>query len=462
MAASLQACSFLLGRLDREVGKLRAQAFPGHHTGPRKWLNFIAGVLDTAKSYLEDAQATGVPPQDAATLVGDAELLGNHAYQLLTFVAGADSTQIPHQVVAPFQRWVEALGIKETIFFRAEHLPNYELSTIDLRDYGLLKGASPSLVDAAAAIQWPALRVSVPGHAMGLLPHFAVVGHELGHAIQDQVKVDLAAFDQGTKDALVRATARLAQDQVTFTSEHTLRAGEIIKSWVNELKADAIGHYLVGPGFFFALCGFLELSGHGYGIASTHPPSDLRRSLLFQKLSEGNSSFVSVLQAKTGLLVTEDFNSPHITQRPTDDILYEELRDSIGKVDAALCVELVPTIEAIAPAVFQTAFDHLKAASPFLIYTAEQLSDDLDRHLELLCNLVPPMEYRDGDRLRPSTLSSIINVGWAALLTRVDRFPTIRGFSPSQTTAARMESLHELLLKAVELAEARQLWEELA
>lgn len=462
MSASLQACAFLLGRLDREVIKLRALAFPGHHTGPRKWLNFIAGILDTAKSYLEKAQVQGTPAAQVERLVGDAEQLGDNAYQLLTFVAGADSTQIPHQVVAPFQRWVEALGIKETIFFRAEHLPNYELATIDLRDWGLIHGASQSLKEATAAIQWPALRVSVPGHAMGLLPHFAVVGHELGHAIQDQVKLDLASFDQAMKDALARATNRLAKDGVTFASEHTIRAGEIIKSWVNELKADAIGHYLVGPGFFFALCGFLELSGHGYGIAATHPPSDLRRSLLFEKLAAGAPSFVSVLQEKTGLTVTREFNSPHVTPRLDDDKLYDELRDDMGKVDAALCVELVPAITAIAPAVFQTALEHLKVASSSLIYTPEQLSLDLDRHLELLCNLVPPMEYRDGEQLRPATLSTIINVGWTALLTRVERFPPIRGFGQSQPVAARMESLHELLLKAVELSEARQLWEELA
>jgi hypothetical protein len=74
--------------------------------------------------------------------VKDAERVGNDAYQLLTFVAGADSTQIPHQVVAPFQRWVDALGIKQTIFFRAEHLPNYELTTIDGQSLALLNGAS--------------------------------------------------------------------------------------------------------------------------------------------------------------------------------------------------------------------------------------------------------------------------------------------------------------------------------
>jgi len=462
VSANLQACSFLLGRLDREVAKLKALTFPGHHTGPRKWLSFIAGILDTAKSYLAQAETQGFPAAESERLVREAERLGDNAYQLLTFVAGTDATQIPHQVVAPFQRWVEALGIKETIFFRAEHLPNYELAWIDLRHYGLINGATKSLQDATLAIDWPALRVSVPGHAMGLLPHFAVVGHELGHAIQDQVKVDLTPFTQGIGDAITRAMARLNADGVTWAHEHSIRTGEILKAWLNELKSDAVGHYLVGPAFFFALCGFLELSGRGSGMSGSHPPSDLRRELLFQKLNEGTPSFAAILATKTGLLITEDFNSPNIARRLPDTQMYEELRDRIGKVDAAVTVELTSAIAAIAPTIFHAAQVHLQATSPDLVYTPTQLSADLDRHLDLLCHLVPPVEFMNAGQLRPATLSTIINVGWTALLTKVDQFPTIRGFGGSPPIAARMESLHELLLKAVELAEARQLWEELA
>lgn len=464
MTPNLQACSFLLGRLEKEVAKLRAVAFPGHDTGPRKWLNFIIGLLETGQGYLDRAQQQDVSPQEAFDLIRDAERLGDHAYQFLNIVAGADATQIPHQVVAPFQRWVEALGITETIFFRAEHLPNYELMWVDARNFSLLNGASRSLTDATASITWPVLRVSVPGHAMGLLPHFAVVAHELGHAIQERLKPDFNQYVEGLNDALARATARLAKEQVTFTNEHAIRAGKIINSWINEVKSDAVGHYLVGPAFFFALCGFLELSGltgHGYGIGASHPPSDFRRTTLFAKLSEGAPSFVEVFQQKTGFLLTEDFSSPHVARRGGDDDMYEELKDSIGPVDAALCVELAHVITAMTQAIFSTAKTYLEQHCPQLIYTPAQLADDLDRHLELLCNLVPPIEYMDGEQPRAASLGSIMNVGWAALLTKVDRFPSIRGFASSDPTAARMESLHELLLKAVELSEARLLWENL-
>src|ERR1700733_10927201 len=123
--ASLQACSFFLARLTEEVSRLQTIVYPGHHHGPKKWLRFISGILDTAEIYLHRAF---VDPSAATTAkaLNDAEDLANNAYQLLRYFSGADSRDIPHQVVAPFQRWATALGISNSLFFRAEHLPNYE------------------------------------------------------------------------------------------------------------------------------------------------------------------------------------------------------------------------------------------------------------------------------------------------------------------------------------------------
>lgn len=460
MSYNLQACSFLLGRLRSEIGTLRAIVFPGHHTGPRKWLNFIEGVLDTASSYLVEAQTPGKLEAEISKLVVDAEELGDEAYKLLQFVAGADSTQIPRQVVAPFQRWVEGLGIKETIFFRAEHLPNYELRPVDGRNAALLNGASKTLLDALAEITWPVLRVSVPGHAMGLLPHFAVVAHELGHAIQDRIRPDLHAYNTSVVQAVDRAKDRVAKEGITFAKEHELVAQKIVGSWLNELKADAVAHYLVGPAFFFALCGFFEAAARGYGVADTHPPSDLRRALLFQKLNEGADSFSAVLQRETGLVLTEELNSPHIARCPPADQLYPILKQRDGPITAALCVELIPAFQALAPTVFNAARDQLAKDAGALVYSSAQYEQDLKRHLEALCNLVPPIEYRDAGRPIACTLSTILNIGWVALLTKVDRFPMSRSVSPAEPIAARMECLHDLLLKAAELSEARQLWEQ--
>jgi hypothetical protein len=77
----------------------------------------------------------------------------------------------------------------------------------------------------------------------------------------------------------------------------------------------------------------------------------------------------------------------------------------------------------------------------------------------LISALVPPIEYRDADGLHAAQLSSILNVGWAALLTRLDQMKNAKG-ALGDPTASKMEQLHELLLRAVELSEAKRLWEE--
>lgn len=458
--AARQACSFFLARLEAEVARLREVDFPGHHTGPRKWVSFIAGILDTGRSYLDSSADPATPTDEAAKLIQYAERLGDYAYNFLTHVAGADATQIPHQVVAPFQRWVERLGISNTIFFRAEHLPNYELWTFDASNFAnRLNSPAQSLIDAINAIKWPVLRVTVPGQAMGMLPHFAVVAHELGHAIQDRIKPDFAPHQKKMDDCYARIKARLTTNGKAFAEKESMRANQIVDWWINELKADAVGQGLVGPAFFFALCGFLELARQSYGISESHPPSDLRRTLLLGQLSAGAPSFIEVFRTRTDLTIDEEVNSPHLPRCPPAEKLFSDLATRLYLVDAAICVELVPYLRDIAPCIFDAAHTHLSAVCPELIYKPEQLAFDLETHLDLLCTLVPPIEYRDGGGVHATTLASILNVGWAALLTRLDKIPETPG-SYGDGIARKMERLHELLLKSVELSEARRLWEE--
>jgi hypothetical protein len=458
--AAGQSCSFFLARLQGEIARLRQVVFPGHETGPRKWLNFISGLLDTASDYLQKAADPATQAPDASKLIKDAEVLGGIAYKFLTHVAGADATQIPHQVVAPFKRWVDTLKIGNTIFFRAEHLPNYELAWFDARLWlSSLNNPSATLTDAVTKIDWPVLRVTVPGQAMGMLPHFAVVAHELGHAIQDSIKPDFAPHQAALDDCIMRITGRLTAKGVNFGMNERIRFTRIADSWINELKADAVGHCLVGPAFFFALCGFLELAGQFYGISPTHPPSDLRRALLVSELSAGGLSFIEVFRQKTTLTIDATVNSPHVPTCPPADPLFAELEPQYGLLDAAICVELVPYISVVAPTIFQKARAHLSAVCPDLIYTPAQLGNDLDEHLDSLCRLVPPIEYRNAKGVFPAALSSILNVGWAALLTRLDEVPE-NPEPPGDKNARKMERLHALLLKAVELSEARRLWEE--
>lgn len=457
--AARRATSFLLGRLQGEIARLKAAPFPGHDVGPRKWLNFVSGIVATSQGYLALAVKAGTSAADANKLIRDAEALGGEAYEFLKFVAGAEATEIPHQVVAPFQRWAFDLSITNTIFFRSEHLPNYEITTIDYSDYNSLNHPDPTLLAAISAINWPVRQVTVPGQAMGMLPHFAVVAHELGHAIQDRIKPDLSKHSQAITDCVDRIKTRLTNSGASFGQVEIMRFNRIAQSWVNELKADAVGHFLVGPAFFFALFGFLEIAAQSYGIAPTHPPSDLRRDLLFAELSGGAKSFAGVFQKSTNVALTPAMNSPNVKSCPPSDQLSVLLSKNFSPTDSAILVELIPLMQTLGPTIFATVKQHFDTTCPKQIYTADQLELDLEAHLEQLCNLVPPIEHRKAGSVQVTNLASILNVGWAALLTRLDRIPEPPGEN-GDATARRMERLHELLLKAAELSEAKMLWDQ--
>ena len=90
------------------------------------------------------------------------------------------------------------------------------------------------------------------------------------------------------------------------------------------------------------------------------------------------------------------------------------------------------------------------------MYEPIHFDSDIDKHLDLLVKTVPPIEYFDGTKWQAATLASVLNVGWAALITRLDAMPD----ASSQEITPKMERLHELLLKGVELSEARRHWEE--
>ncbi len=93
-----------------------------------------------------------------------------------------------------------------------------------------------------------------------------------------------------------------------------------------------------------------------------------------------------------------------------------------------------------------------------MIYTVDKYDKDLAAHIRPMLLAIPPIE--SGVKLterQAAAFASILNVGWAVLLTKLGDLQVRVGDDPLQ--AERLEKLHGLLLKAVELSEARRAWE---
>lgn len=445
-----------LDRLRSQVNILLGQQYPGDHPGPKLWLSLIVGVLDTADEYIAATTIAGTDPTEAQDRVSDSAELARLAYKSLQFIIGAGIEDLPYPIIQPLQRWFDRFGVKNTTFFHVEHRPIYELFTKDSDEFVRIRNQSPRLQSAIKKITWPLLRITVPSKELGILPYYSIVAHELGHAIYSSIPLDFSRYS-GKEDLV---TANIYKEISGIHIDPSGFQKEFTASWIKELAADAVAFYITGPALFFALSEFFQHADGSYGLCDTHPPFDLRRRMLYSKLREGgDSSYASVLQKSGGVTLTEDFNSILLVTRPSKEAIYKDMKSFYNHEKACVLKELSEYIEEIAPSIYEQIETYLKENYPDQLYSPRQLEEDLNNHLEPMLAAIPPIEKGIAlDKRTPTEFATILNVGWTVLLTKLDEL-RVRVEDPDTFGSQKAESLHSLLLKAVELSETRRLWD---
>jgi len=285
-----------LERLKQQIAGLRSQQFPGDHPGPIQWINLVSGLLDTAEQYLNESVAPRLAAGEQIRLVRDAAHLATEAYHYLVLMRGASTDDLSYSTIPPLQRWFLQLKVQNSTFFRAELVANYELLPIPKASFQNIRNPAPTLIKAMDAVEWPFLRVTVPAKAFAIVPHLSIVAHEIGHALFSKIQWDISDFNNNEFPHLLsRIAARLTPPTMNTVARQLLQ--KVFQNWLEELSADAFAVYLTGPAFFFALPEFCQFLAVGYGMSETHPANDLRRSILFSKLSEhGDNSYAFVFK----------------------------------------------------------------------------------------------------------------------------------------------------------------------
>lgn len=453
------SAKFYLNRVSSQVAELLERQYSGNHDGPLLWLRLLNGVLDTAEKNLERSQTLGISPLDSGKLINQASELAYFAYCHIDFISGAELESLPFPVVKPLERWFIDLALENTVVFRALHDARYELQSVPRLYFDRIRDKSKSLEDCIAAIKWPFFRVTVPARALGLLPHFSIVAHEVGHAIFPKLALDLSACQESETNLLNRLSARLGVSAAAIPAQALATLQDVHTSWIQELASDAVAFFLTGPAIHFASCDFFQLLSSSYGASKEHPPNDLRRELTHKALCKGDKSFASVFHAFSEQQLTADFNGILIKKIPDPDAfntdLAAELADSLL---AAVITELVQYFRETAEEIYDQIESYFDKNHPKLKYTPEALERDLAAHGKALIRAIPPIEY--GPKLEEMVASgfvSIINVGWVIYLTQLSDL-RVRADQDAELPQ-KAEKLHRLLLKAVELSEARRLWE---
>jgi hypothetical protein len=344
-------------------------------------------------------------------------------------------------------------------FFRAELVANYELFTIPKTPF-IVRDPAASLAKSIDAIKWPVLRVTVPGRAFAIIPHLALVAHELGHALFEKISWDISAFIRSEERSLVQRIATRLNTRA-LDGRATKLLNSAFKNWWEEFSADAFAFYLTGPAIFFSLPEFSQFPASGHGLSDTHPANDLRRSVLFSKLSEnGERSFISIFRKHTRQQLSEDFNSPLIMRTPGADEIYRDVLSAThSEPRAAILAELHGSAPQLVPIVYQHVENYLQTTAPEAIYSVEKYDRDLTDHLEAMLGAIPPIEAGSLPDGRTATdFASILNVGWVVILTRLNNL-RVKPTGPDPFGSDRLDQLQGLLSKAVELSEARRTWQ---
>jgi hypothetical protein len=292
---------------------------------------------------------------------------------------------------------------------------------------------------------------------MGIIPHFAIVAHEIGHAMMP--RIGLNPVNAAVRAETAAIMARLATLGVATPTRPTVFLQEVLLSWIEEFAADAFAGFLTGPAALFSLSEFLQLARH-HGICDTHPSNELRRAAMFREMAAGTPSFCSVFEKHTGLKLTAEINSSLIVAAPAEaEIMQDMIGDGHSHEESAAIAALHGSMKPIAQAVYGSVRSYLNQNVPNLIYTASNYDADLTNHLAALLAAIPPIENGlDITQRRPCDFASIINVGWVLLLTKLDQL-RVRTKPGDALGSEKVERLHDLLLKAVELSEARREWE---
>lgn len=407
--------------------------------------------MDTADGYLNRSQT--VSEVDALKLTKDAAELCSVAYDHLGHLSGATSDLVPWSVVDPLTEWFTQLGIANTVIFRAELKRNYEIKPFNDIEFKRIREPTPSLTQAIQEAKWPILRVTVPNAALSILPHFAIVAHEVGHKVS--IPYDVARLQSIATPVARRITAILS----AFDSQTAADVQGVIYKWIAEFASDAVALYLTGPASFFSI-DFTQLAAMGHhGIAPTHPAHRIRRAVLFPQLTTGSPSFASVFETHTQVTLTEDLGSSLLPLVPDKAALSQEmlLRTRSARM-AAVISELNKSAADLADEIYKQVHGHLTTTAPVHRYTVSQYDSDLKNHLEAITFTIPPIEIGDTLNQRtPCHFASILNVGWAAVLTQVDKI--IVRPDPDHPHTGNLVTIHNLLLKAVELSEAKRRWE---
>lgn len=419
---------FYLERMRLQIERARRRQFPGASDVPAKWLAYIDGRLKSIEWQLEN------PTTGASREVSADYLLTNifACYEALDHLSRADTTQVADYVVISLLRWFSEANPDCDYLFTAEK--EFELVALFASSEMEAEIQHPAHQAAVDALKPIVYRITMPGGALGAGFHIPLVAHEVGHVLIESFADEIDAETEKLSNGLETAADKPVDGLEPKGAYHR---------WLHEIIADTICGFVSGPAAFFAL--HEKLRG-GSQPNNDYPENAMRsKSLSDFTLAKFYGVFAANGIGKNDWENWSVRSNADLTKSAADHGDYAGLSKKLVK-DA-------PKARAI-------ALDLARRHIGNLEYRANDFANDLDMHLKSFLWAIPPFETSGDLRKRaPTTISSILNVGWFIAAFRLDELKIKMPEGPDRKGRILVE-LDRLMLKSIELSEIRRQWED--
>jgi len=388
--------------------------------------------------------------------------LYSYLYVAASFVERSDVPHTVVELVQPLKRLMQLQCELKDFELLLHPLPVLNYSFYHLGSE--LSKVTNQLDLAGAKIDFPKQLVTVgfPGLEMGRLLVHSIIGHELGHCLYVERKLEnkllpLVKPDEQKLNTLVKELAEtrlptVFKAETTPTGQRTLSEyiteveiksslirgiNDLGKLWVKELTCDAIGYCLFGPAYLFAALNVLTLAYAFDSDRGTHPPNRMRFLLLY-KILDKETGFLSILDPKV-VKFLESWRSVTRSQAP-------QFTDPVRDLSGSAILNIYDNI-------INTATLAVDSAGP---YSASENTAELQELVKRAEALIPPNELIKNGVSHEVKFQSILNAGWLVYLTGLEAIQEKFDFEPWECKT----KFNEVIARAVELNEIQRRWRE--
>lgn len=208
----------------------------------------------------------------------------------------------------------------------------------------LVAGENIPFNSQADLMKLPIPVVGVPWDQISFLPEALVIGHEVGHLVEDDFLKDQDGESTRLKQLLAEA----------LSARDALSRSEAWQSWLGEIFADLYGCLATGTAYAGALIDFLAKGSSQISNERKSPPDWKRYPTDFLRVR-------IVLKTLEVMREVMKFDSPVSAEKFADEL--NRYKNHWGLYASKMPAEFTDDIEVIVPRLLKGAHDNLKGAS---------------------------------------------------------------------------------------------------